>query len=123
MQLENYSPCLLIPLVPFAVLLVLQSVILYRPNALILRQVFAVLSLVYSASTFTANVLFMVDIYAFFEKTTLVILSFTTLCFWFVTSLAYVVFVAVLLYSPSTPQDGRGPFGKLKLCVVCVCDI
>ena len=81
MQLENYSPCLLIPLVPFAVLLVLQSVILYRPNALILRQVFAVLSLVYSASTFTVNFFFMADIYEFFEWSTLAILSLTTLCF------------------------------------------
>ena len=53
MQLQTYSTYLLIPLVPFAMLLVLQFVILYRPNALILRQAFAVLSLVYSASTFT----------------------------------------------------------------------
>jgi len=59
MQLQTYSTYLLIPLVPFVVLLVLESVIIYRPNTFILRQVFAVLSLVYSASTFVVNFLFM----------------------------------------------------------------
>ena len=37
------------------------------------------------------------------------------------TSLAYVVFVAVLLlYSSTIPQDDHRPFSKLKLGVVCV---
>ena len=64
----------------------------------------------------------MADIYEFFEWSTLAILSLTTLCFWFVTNLAYVVFVAVLLYSP-TPQGGHRPLSNLKLGVVYVCGV
>ena len=116
-QLQKYSFYLMIPLVPFMALLILQSAILLRPHATLLRRAFSALSWVFNLQALGWNIYFAVSLFTFFPDE-YGIPSVFVLSVWFLSGVTSTAFIVVLFYLPTLHE--RDITGVIKFGVTCV---